>query len=234
MNDNAPVNAVREDINARFCEAVNYLLAKNIARNKNEIMAKLGLYLGRLSLILGKRANVSTDNIALLVQSYGVSADWLLLGVGSIMADNAPSSRAQNMQNGSGCLPLIPITALAGFNGIDEPGVSLQDCVQYCVPEFAQSGADFLIRIQGVSMTPTFASGDLVACHKLEPNAWIDFGEAYVIDGQQGVMIKRIFTDPSDPDTLICRSDNPDVPQFSVSKSEVRSLSKVIGVVRSL
>ena len=83
-------------------------------------------------------------------------------------------------------------------------------------------------------MTPTFASGDLVACHKLESNAWIDFGEAYVIDGQQGVMIKRIFTDPSDADTLVCRSDNPEVPQFSVSKAEVRSLSKVIGVVRSL
>lgn len=238
MNDSVSTNTLRDDINKRFCEAVNFLLARNLARNKNEIMAKLGLYLGRLSLILGGKANVSTDNIALLVNSYGVSADWLLLGAGPMMGSAEHGKRSEptflRQPRGYGYLPLIPITALAGFNGIDEPGVSLDECVQYYVPEFTQAGADFLIRIQGVSMTPTFASGDLVACHKLEPNAWVDYGEAHVIDGQQGVMIKRLFSDPSDPDVLICRSDNPDVPPFSVSKSEVRSLSKVIGVVRSI
>lgn len=240
MNEEQNISTLREDINHRFCEAVNYLIEKNLARNKNEIMARLGLYLGRLSLILGGRANASTDNVALLSRTYGVSADWLLLGVGSMMRQgDVPSPRStqspkETAPRAAGSLPLIPITALAGFNGIDEPGVSLDECTHYLVPEFAQSGADFLIRIQGVSMTPTFISGDLVACRKLEPNAWIDYGEAYVIDGVQGVMIKRIFVNPSNPDSLLCRSDNPDVPEFSVAKSEVRSLSKVIGVVRAI
>lgn len=237
MNDEVSASALRNDINRRFCEAVNYLLAQNLARNKNEVMSRLDLYLGRLSLILGGKANVSTDNIALLVKSYGVSAEWILLGVGNMMdtEGHVPQTpAAQAFPRGAGHLPLIPITALAGFNGIDEPGVSLDECTHYYVPEFAQAGADFLIRIQGVSMTPTFTSGDLVACHKLEPNAWVDYGEAYVIDGQQGVMIKRVFADQANPDVLICRSDNPEVPQFQVNKSEVRSLSKVIGVVRSL
>lgn len=238
MAEDISVSVLRDDINKRFCEAVNYLLARNLARNKNEVMSKLGLYLGRLSLILGGRANVSTDNIALLVKSYGVSSDWILLGVGEIMAssENAAktSAPAPPFPRGAGYLPLIPLTALAGFNGIDEPGVSLDECTHYYVPEFVQGGADFLIRIQGVSMTPTFASGDLVACHKLETNAWVDYGEAYVIDGQQGVMIKRLYADPANADILICKSDNPDVAPFPVNKSEVRSLSRVIGVVRSL
>lgn len=238
MSEEISTGALRDDINKRFCEAVNYLLAKNLARNKNEIMAKLGLYLGRLSLILGGRANASTDNVALLVKAYGVSPEWILLGSGSIMASDAQpgklSASAPLAQRVSGSLPLIPITALAGFNGIDEPGVSLDECTHYYVPEFAQAGADFLIRIQGASMVPTFASGDLVACHKLEPNAWVDYGEAYVIDGQQGVMIKRLFSDPANADVLVCKSDNPDVAPFQVNKSEVRSLSRVIGVVRSL
>ncbi len=206
-------------------------------------MASLGLYLGRLSLILGGRANASTDNVALLSQCYGVSTEWILLGTGPIMKneDGAPSLKSEARQSArtaqqrfEGCLPLIPITALAGFNGIDEPGVRLEDCQHYLVPEFAQSGADFLIRIQGSSMIPTFVSGDLVACRKLEPNSWVDYGEAYVIDGQQGVMIKRLFLDPANPDKIICRSDNPDVPEFSITKQEIRSLAKVIGVVRAM
>ncbi len=237
MNEDLSVSTLRDDINRRFCEAVHFLLDKNLARNKNEVMSKLGLYLGRLSLILGGKANASTDNVAMLSKAYGVSTEWLLLGVGTIMKgvdSDAADVRRDAAPRLSGYLPLIPITALAGFNGIDEPGVCLDDCTRYLVPEFAQAGADFLIRIQGVSMTPTFVSGDLVACRKLESNAWVDYGEVYIVDGVQGVMIKRVFTDPASPDAIECRSDNPDVPPFSINKTDVRSLSKVIGVVRSI
>lgn len=243
MNEEQETSSLRDAINKRFCEAVNYLLDNRKARNKNEVMASLGLYLGRLSLILGGRANASTDNVALLSQCYGVSTEWILLGQGPMMknGDFAPPLKQEDKQAAkpvhqrfAGCLPLIPITALAGFNGIDEPGVRLEDCQHYLVPEFAQSGADFLIRIQGSSMTPTFLSGDLVACRKLEPNSWVDYGEAYVIDGQQGVMIKRVFLDPANQEKIICKSDNPDVPEFSITKQEIRSLAKVIGVVRAV
>lgn len=237
MAEDLNIATLREDINRRFCEAVNYLLERNLARNKNEIMARLGLYLGRLSLILGGKANASTDNIALLARNYGVSTEWILMGVGTILKDGTgvPKSAArESVTRMAGSLPLIPITALAGFNGIDEPGVNLDACVHYYVPEFAQSGANFLIRIQGNSMVPTFMNGDLVACRKLDSNAWIEFGEAYVIDGQQGVMIKRVAADPDHEDRVVCNSDNAAVPPFSIQKSEIRSLSRVIGVVRSV
>lgn len=237
------ITELRTQINQRFADAVNYLLVNRLAHNKNEIMASLGLYLGRLSLILVGKANVSTDNIAMLSVRYGVSARWILTGLGSIMEDGTgapptPSQSSDKVEKGaalsSDALPLIPLAALAGFNGIDEPGVRLSDCVQYVVPEFVQSGADFLIRVQGTSMVPTFQSGDVVACHKLETGAWIDYGDPYVIDGAQGIMVKRLYNDVSNPDKLLCKSDNPDVAPFSISKTEVRSLSKVLGIVRSL
>ncbi len=230
---------LRDEINQRFCEAVNFLLKNRMARNKNEIMHRLGLYLGRLSLILGGKANVSTDNLSLLSRGYGVSTEWLLLGTGPLLTPRdrlvaEPVRPDRETPQPGGMLPLIPLSALAGFNGIDEPGVRLEDCAHYMVPEFAQAGADFLIRVQGISMVPTFVSGDLVACKKLDTDAWIDYGDVYIIDGEQGVMIKRVFNDAASPDSLLCRSDNPDVAQFSIAKSEVRSLSKVLGVVRTL
>lgn len=237
-------SSIRNDINKRFADAVNYLLEKKLAYNKNEVMNNLGLYLGRLTLVLTGRGNASTDNIALLCQHYGVSVEWILLGTGpffsadasaerpTVAADSAP--QAELASDREGAIPLIPLAALAGFNGIDEPGVSIADCPRYHVPEFASAGADFLIRVQGTSMVPTFQSGDLVACRKLEKDAWVDYGDPYLIDGQQGIMVKRIFNHASDPDKLLCKSDNPDVAPFAISKAEVRSLSKVLGVVRTL
>ena len=238
--DPTEVSTVRDAINSRFCQAVNFLLASKRARNKSEIMNSLGLYLGRLSLILGGSANVSTDNLAVLSKVYGVSTEFLLLGSGPIVPDD-PSSMSASAYRASlhdnstsaATLPLIPIAAIAGFNGVDEPGVRLEDCAHYAVPEFSAAGADFLIRVMGSSMTPTFVSGDLVACKRLSPDAWIEYGDPYVIDGLLGVMIKRVFNHPDDPELLLCKSDNPDVAPFSVRKSEVRSLSKVIGVIRN-
>lgn len=226
--------SLRNEINNRFCQAVDFLLKNKIARNKNEIMNRLDLYLGRLSLILGGKANVATDNLAMLSRVYGISTEWLLLGTGPMVANLRSTDNHRQKDVMADALPLIPLNALAGFNGVDEPGVSLADCTKYLVPEFAQAGADFLIRVQGNSMVPTFQSGDLVACKRVEADAWIDFGDAYVIDGQQGIMIKRIFNDATDPDKLLCRSDNPEVAPFTIAKSEVRSLSRVLGVVRNL
>lgn len=227
-------NNLRKEINLRFCQAVKFLIENKMAHNKNEIMDKLELYLGRLSLILADKGNASTDNLAKLSMCYGVSTEWLLCGTGPMLTtkNNAPEPKRRDLLSES--IPLIPLSALAGFNGIDEPGIKLEDCARYYVPEFAQLGADFLIRVQGSSMVPTFVSGDIVACKKVETNSWFDFGETYVIDGAQGIMIKRVFNNPNDPDSFICRSDNESVADFSIAKSEVRSLSKVLGVVRQL
>ena len=233
----------REGINSRFRMAVNYLLQNGLAHNKNEIMSSLGLYLGRLSLILADKANASTDNLANLAQVYGVSTEYLLLGTGPIMSDGTGRmplttvAGADNILDNVSVdefLPLIPNTALAGFNGIDEPGVKLEECARYYVPEFSRAGATFLIRVHGNSMTPTFCSGDLVACRKLEADAWLEYGDTYIIDGQQGAMLKRIYSNPEDPDSIICKSDNAENAPFTIRKSEIRSLSKVIGAVRNV
>ncbi len=235
-----PAEAVtlREQINERFRTAVYYLLENKYARNKNEIMTNLGLYLGRLSLLLERKANVSTDNLCSLSRAYGVSTDYLLLGVGPIVkSDNGSEmtygDNRPNLVERKGFLPLIPITAIAGFNGVDANGVRFEDCVNYYVPEFADAGADFLIRIKGSSMVPTYISGDLVACQRANTNMWLDYGEVYIVDSQQGAMLKRIFQDIEDESILICKSDNTDVAPFKIRKNEIRSLSKVLGVIRS-
>ncbi len=129
-------------------------------------------------------------------------------------------------------LPLIPIDAVAGYNGLDEPGINLLDCAQYAIPDFQAVHADFLIRVSGSSMYPKYSSGDILACRKVPEVTFIQWGKIYVIDSCQGAMVKRLFRIDDKPDHLLCKSDNPNYPPFELPKSEIRSLSIVVGAIR--
>ena len=132
----------------------------------------------------------------------------------------------------SGGIPLIPIDAVAGFNGWDESGVSELDCARYDVPDFAAVHADFLIRVSGSSMYPKYSSGDILACRKIVEVTFIQWGKIYVIDSQQGAMVKRLFPIEGDDEHVLCKSDNPNYLPFELPKDEIRSLSIVVGAIR--
>lgn len=179
-----------------------------------------------------------------------IDGNWLLTGEGSMLktivnvpalkqcrddAETMPTSQtAQNDQQPANrrTLPLIPIDAVAGYNGWDEPGISLIDCAQYDIPDFQAVHADFLIRVSGSSMYPKYSSGDILACRKVPEVTFIQWGKIYVIDSCQGAMVKRLFQIDDKPDHLLCKSDNTNYPPFELPKSEIRSLSIVVGAIR--
>lgn len=132
----------------------------------------------------------------------------------------------------SGGIPLVPIDAVAGFNGWDESGIAELDCARYDVPDFAAVHADFLIRVSGSSMYPKYSSGDILACRKIVEVTFIQWGKIYVIDSQQGAMVKRLFEIEGDADHILCKSDNENYPPFKLPKDEIRSLSIVVGAIR--
>ncbi|MBQ9440035.1 MAG: LexA family transcriptional regulator [Paludibacteraceae bacterium] len=183
-----------------------------------------------------------------------LNREWLLYGEGSMLktivndttqrqcrdnAETVPTTpTAQNEQQPNEntpqrrTLPLIPIDAVAGYNGWDEPGINLIDCTQYEIPDFQAVHADFLIRVSGSSMYPKYSSGDILACRKIDEITFLQWGKIYVIDSRQGAMVKRIFEIDDDPTCISCVSDNEKYPPFKLPKSEIRSLSIVVGAIR--
>ena len=130
-------------------------------------------------------------------------------------------------------IPLIPIEAVAGLPTIDNIGVSFADCKRYVIPEFEGKGVDYMIRVSGSSMYPKYSNGDILACKYIENVLFLQWGKIYVIDSSQGALVKRVFQDETNPDNLILVSDNKEnYPPFSFPKSDIRSLSIVIGVIR--
>lgn len=129
-------------------------------------------------------------------------------------------------------LPLIPLDAVAGLPTDDNDGVLFDNCERYTIPEFSAKGAQYLIRVSGTSMLPKYNNGDILACRRIDEITFFQWGKVYVMDTRQGALVKKLFPDKSNPDNVLCVSENKsDFPPFSLPKEEIRSLSIVVGVI---
>lgn len=125
-------------------------------------------------------------------------------------------------------LPRIPYDAAAGTLTDTIDGVTEYECEQIpviCIfPKY-----DFTIRITGRSMEPEYLAGDEVACLRINQCEFIQWGRVHVLDTTQGVVIKRIY---DKGDSILCRSYNPEFPDFTVAKKDIRSFNLVVGSLR--
>ena len=103
-----------------------------------------------------------------------------------------------------------------------------EDCEQLpIIPFFPKY--DFTIIVRGESMEPEYKSGDELACLIIGESSFIQWGRTYVLDTAQGIVVKRVFDGSGD---LLCKSNNPDYPDFKIPKEEVFHMALVVGSIR--
>lgn len=162
--------------------------------------------------------------------SETISIEWLITGEGPMLRSDLPTAHP-SADTGVG-IPLIPIEAVAGLPTDDPVGMRFIDCAHYIIPEFASLNVEYMIRVSGSSMYPKYSNGDILACRRVHDVLFFQWGKIYVIDSSQGALVKRVFQD-KDPDRILLVSDNREhYPPFSIPKSDIRSLSIVVGVIR--
>jgi phage repressor protein C with HTH and peptisase S24 domain len=127
-------------------------------------------------------------------------------------------------------VPLIPVEAMAGFGEGDASVMEYDIAERYVVPDF-NNQVDFMIRVKGSSMYPKYSSGDVVACKKIPTQTFFQWNKVYVMDTVQGPLVKRIAKSANE-ECVTCVSENPKYEPFDLPKSEIRSLSIVLGVIR--
>ncbi len=203
---------------------MTFLKSENIGQNTFE--KKVGWSTGYINNI---KSSIGSDKISSIIKEYPLlNLSWLLTGEGEMLRTATDDSAADKQK----ALPLIPFEALAGYLSTDNEGVMVEDCEHYVIPEFDRRGAEFIIRVSGSSMYPKYSNGDLLGCKKIEDILFFQWGKIYVLDTSQGALVKRVY--PHDDDAFITLvSDNKKVyPPFPIPKSDIRSLSIVVGVVR--
>lgn len=150
-----------------------------------------------------------------------INPDWLLTGSGEMYLSDTLST-TENKD--TWFVPLLPVAAQGGTLNDFVVSVKASECEKIISPI---RDVDYAMSISGDSMSPEYPSGAHVLIKKINEKAFIDWGRVYVLDTCNGTVIKQLF--PSDkPDTLLCKSINPNYPPFEVSFSDIYGVYRVL------
>lgn len=202
------------DVKSRLLEFVAY--TKLSKRKFQESIGVSNSYIQNISEGIG--ADVLNR---ISIQYPDLNTRWLLTGDGEML-------KKQIFNKEKDTRPRIPYDAAAGVLTDTVEGVTEYHCEQVPVisvfPKY-----DFTIRVVGRSMEPEYFAGDEVACMKVNEKRFLQWGRVHVLDTTQGVVIKRIY---DNGDSIICRSYNPEFPDFIIPKEDIRSYNLVVGSLR--
>lgn len=149
-----------------------------------------------------------------------VNPDWLLTGSGEMYADRPSTTENKDAQ----LVPLLPVAAQGGTLNDFVVSVKASECEKIISPI---RDVDYAMTISGDSMSPEYPSGAHILIKKINEKAFIDWGRVYVLDTCNGTVIKQLF--PSEnPDTLLCKSINPNYPPFEVSYADIYGVYRVL------
>ncbi|WP_088445005.1 S24 family peptidase [Flavobacterium oreochromis] len=185
-------------------------------------------------------SSVSDAFITKIIETYpDIDVIWLLTGKGEMQKREFTTNSLEivdkefeEKDDQIDFIPLIPIDAMAGY-GTGEVQISRKKLLKgYKIPEFKQRGVEYIIRVSGSSMYPKYSSGDLLGCKTVRDTSFFQWGKIYVLDTDQGPMVKRLFPVPDNDEYLECRSDNKDYPPFKIHKESIYNVAIVIGVLR--
>lgn len=209
----------------------------------NDILKHLGMSVKQFSDSLGKerpqwaydvlnpekKVGISKNIADLISEHYPqFNKAWLLTGEGEMLNKDGAAVVSPSPDTLSDYETwLLPQTAQGGsLANMPADGVELRNCEKIVSPI---KGADFAITIYGDSMYPEYPSGSRVLIKRINPEAFIDWGKAYVLDTCNGVVLKEVVKCPREG-FITCHSVNPDpkYADFDVPLSEIYGIYRVM------
>lgn len=199
---------------------------------------KIGLSNGYLGKQLVRKADLGEGILMKIIENCPeISPEWLLTGEGEMLKEGKKSNlspittpKKDKIGIEQQGIPLIPLDAMAGFG---TGGIQVMDyeTQRYIVPDFTELKTDYIIRVQGNSMTPTYNSGDLVACKRLAlTDIFFQWNRVYVLDTVQGAIIKRIKKGKEG--CILIVSDNKEFDPIELPLTNINAIAIVLGVIR--
>lgn len=181
------------------------LLESGVVTSKKSFAEKIGMnYPGVVSALKGDPKNLT---------------DALLSRASSLLTEAPPPVEET--------LLVIPTGARAGTLGDFAESVAAYDCERMVSPV---RGADYAMQITGDSMSPEYPSGSQIIIKKINEKAFIEWGKVYVLDTENGAVVKQIRRCP-DPELVECVSLNPAYQPFTIPIKYIRGWYRVLMVL---
>lgn len=229
----------------RLQKAVKELNYIGVFKTQQEAANLLLMSRSNFSAALNGSKKYFTENfLDRFLETFGntISSAWLLDGEGPMLVNNsvsnsvnssntaAPASPPTPIEEETKRVPLIPFEAQGGqLDGFANNGVTLTQCETVPTPF---KGAQFAISVRGQSMSPTYPSGCVLFISKNIAD-WVEWGKVYVLDTENGVIVKQLAPSTRGNDFVCCKSFNnaPEFAPFDVPKSTIFGIYRVVGAL---
>lgn len=181
------------------------------------------------------KSQIGEDKLSTILNAFPeLSKIWLLTGEGSMLvnASNtaAPAPSPSSTEGKTARVPLIPFEARGGqLDEFARNGVTLAQCETVPTPF---KGAQYAISVRGQSMSPTYPSGCVLFISKNIAD-WVEWGKVYVLDTENGVIVKQLAPSTLGEDFVCCKSfnDAPEFAPFNVPKTSIFGIYRVVGAL---
>lgn len=204
---------------------IEYLKYKNVGQVK--FAENVGLSRGFVNNIVNSIQPKTLHKIAMYYPDLNTS--WLLTGDGEMLKEQSPAEDiAEESIDREYTTYLLPLSAMAGqLSGLATDGVFQSECEKIISPI---KGVDFAITIHGDSMHPEYPSGSRILIKKINPSIFIEWGKVYVLDTDNGVVVKEIHKCENKENYITCHSINPDpkFADFDVNINEIHGMYRVL------
>lgn len=121
-------------------------------------------------------------------------------------------------------VPVFPLSAQGG--SIKNFKVEIEKTnVEYLVTPTREG--EVALTVSGDDMAPEYPAGTRVVLKRIDENAFIHWGKAFVVDTVNGVILKRLMP-AQEPGKIRCESINPSYPPFDVNRSDINAVYRVL------
>ena len=211
-----------------------YMKYKGI--NDNQVTLNCNLSQGLIGQARTGKSDLGSRTVDKILKVYqDLSRVWLLTGEGQMLTESPPEVQKTSPDEYTHVseeklrqIPILPISAQGGSLNDFTHSVRSYDCEWMSSPIL---NADFAIEVAGDSMAPEYPAGARVLIKRINESAFIEWGKVYVIDTENGVVLKKVV--PADDDTNIrCVSINPhpNYAPFNIPKTSIYGMYIVLGL----
>ena len=124
-------------------------------------------------------------------------------------------------------IPVLPTDARAGTLAEFSESIEAFNCERMVSPI---RGADFAMQVTGDSMSPEYPSGSVIICKKINEKAFIEWGKVFVLDTDNGAVIKSVRK-TEDDNEVECVSLNPAYQPFRINTEYINGWYRVLMVL---
>lgn len=210
-------------------ERLKILIDKLNFKTQKEFAKKLNIQSGSLSdIVRGKGgmkiSNAIKDKLTLL---FNVNQEWLTQGVGEPFLKKGPV--IAEIKEG------VPYYDISLADSVAESLTLMEEEPEYFVNYKPFNDCTAYLPVYGDSMYPKYASGEIIAIKEVTNFDVLQWGEAYVIMGDNatnGIRSIKLVHQHTNPEKIILRSSNPNFKGDTViTKSSIKSMYIIKGKI---